>query len=176
MIMKENYDIYLADAKATLAKIGYLTDKDRLTIEKGICFLQNGHHLLKNDDPGILRQAAELLMIGGYYIGAVCAVSSSERKYWDLETHGGGGKTTGKKKQADAQIWQDWVLSEIARVNAKGKWLKLSANGIGRDLRKRKHLPVTLPESDRLERFISGAINGASVPDKRKAIRLVHVR
>jgi hypothetical protein len=141
--MQKNYEEYLRAAKETLEKIHYLTSEDRKLIERGVEYLERGRGLLKSDDPAALRRSASLMMIGGYYLGSVCVVSTSEKKYWDIKTHGPGGITTGRAKQADAAIWQKWVLDEIAAKNAKGDWIKLAALRIADKLKERKQLPVT---------------------------------
>jgi hypothetical protein len=160
--MKENYNIYLANAKATLAEIGYLTDKDRLTIEKGICFLINGRHLLKSNDPETLRQAAELLLIGGYYLGGQCLVSDSEREFHKRKKSAKGGS----KKSPATQAWKDWAIVIIERHPA------VKPSAMTNSLLAEKSKPSNLPGYDHLIRFVRLARK--QIAANKGNVRLVH--
>ena len=105
MTMQKNYEEYLRSAKETLEKIQYLTPEDRKLIERGVEYLERGHGWLKSDDPETLRNAASLMMIGGYYLGARCAVSDSEAEYWRRKKASKGGS----RKSRDTQAWKDWA-------------------------------------------------------------------
>jgi hypothetical protein len=174
--MRKNYDTLRNLVKDTETRDKrHLTVNDRMDIEGARLQLVQGYHLAtSSNDPEVLRAAVGLVMTGAFFIGMRCAPAVSQRKFFDKIVRGPGGKTTGKKNHQAAQIWKDWVRDEITRMKANGKWLKLPAAGIGRELRNRKKIPVTLPQGDRLDRFISKVLKGGAVSDKRKAIRLVH--
>jgi hypothetical protein len=175
--MRENYETLLKAVKDTAAADKrHLSDKDKMDIQGAMLQLANGYHLaINSNDPEVLRAAVGMVMTGAFFIGLRCSPSLSQKKFWNFRQGGRGGKTTGKKKHADAQIWQKWVLDEIARMNANGKWLWLSAPRIADELKKQR-TPVLLPDRDRVARFIRKARKANTVSDKRKAIRLVHNR
>ena len=82
---RKNYEEYLRGARETL-RVKHLTDDDRRIIERGIYYLMRGDDLFKREDPESLREAAWLFLTGAYYLGARCAVSESEKKYWNLKS------------------------------------------------------------------------------------------
>src|SRR6202035_3666950 len=82
---KKNDEEYLRGARETL-RVKHLTDDDRRIIERGIYYLMRGDDLFKREDPESLREAAWLFLTGAYYLGARCAVSESEKKYWNLKS------------------------------------------------------------------------------------------
>jgi hypothetical protein len=172
--MKENYDNYLADAKATLAKIGCLTDEDRLIIEKGICFLQNGRHLLESDDPQTLRQGAELLMSGAYYLGGHCVVSDSEREFHRRKNCSKGGRGENLKEKGLAirkgvDAWHEYARKEEAE-NPKKSLARIARTLLDRP----PGCPNTMPSHNRtIEDFLSKC-RKELLSRENQPVRLVH--
>jgi hypothetical protein len=153
----------------------HLSDSDRRDIQSAMHSVVTSYHLaIQSNDPETLRTAIGLAMEGALFVGMRCVVSVSAKKYWNIRHQGRGGDITGKSKQADAAIWQKWVLGEISSKNAKGEWIKIAALRIADKLKERKQLPVILPDRDRVARFISKARKANTVSGRRKAIRLVH--
>ena len=47
---------------------------------------------------------------------AICVVSTSEKKYWNLKSHGPAGEASGRSRNKDADVWRAWVRQEITRL------------------------------------------------------------
>ena len=107
---------YIRAARDVLAKIRYLTPAERMRLEGGINYLERGCDLFKNESPEALKEAARLWLVGGYHLGAICVVSATEKKYWNLESHGPAGEASGRSRNKDADVWRAWVRQEITRL------------------------------------------------------------
>jgi len=168
-ILEKNCEEYLRVARETLTGVSYMTEHDRKVIKCGIECIEKARACSNRE------LAASLFLIGGYYLGGGCAVSSSEKKYWDLKAHGPGGITTGKLVQKDREIVFAWLRTEIARLqkNESG----ISGAGIARDIdRRRKSIPVNLPWAIGSQRFVKQVcrlMKDTEVANKRESLRLV---
>jgi hypothetical protein len=148
---RKNYEEYLRVARETLG-VKYLTDGDRRIIERGIYYLIRGDDLLKREDPESLRDAAWVFLHGGYYLGSRCLVSSSEKKYWDLKSHGPGGKKGSKKRQRKMREWHDHARALLAEIRRNNPTLKPDA--LATSILEKWEAIVPAPEHETLTKFI----------------------
>ncbi len=162
---KKDYDVYLTMARDTL-EIKYLTPEDRWTLEQGICFFSNGRILFDHADPKV-REAAACLATGSHHIGAVCRVTRSEAKYWELEKR--GGKKPPGVRQERMEAWHACARKELTEIRGKNPFL--SAEGVAEKI-KGKPTAAPMPSLRTLTEFIRGELKAPAVP---KSLRLIKV-
>jgi hypothetical protein len=165
---RKNYEEYLRAAKETLG-VEHLTDDDRWIIERGIYYLVQGNDLLKREDPESLREAAWLFLAGAYYLGSRCAVSISEKKYWDLKSHGPGGKKGSKTRQRKMRDWHDHARALQAEIRRNNPTLKPDA--LATSILEKWEATVPAPEHETLTKFIRAELKSIAA---QKGPRLVH--
>jgi len=188
--MKENYEKYLLAAKEDLRTTyeglvavvnerasgdhRHISAKHKMETHVALFQLTASYQMAARGDSLEMVQAVRQAMAGTFFIVWHCGASPAAKKYFDNQDHGRGGITAGKAKQANARIWERWVDSQIAAKNSKMEWTKLASLRIADKLKAYKQLPVTLPDRDRLARYISKSRKASAVPSKKKVIRLVH--
>jgi hypothetical protein len=159
--------IRAAREREVLDKIPYLTTLDRRRLDGGINCLEQGRDLRKNGSPEALKQAADLWLIGAYHLGAICVVSTTEAKYWEIKKRG-GPKPLGKRSK-ETQAWKDCIslnLPEMVRSNPDFKPKELAEEFI-----LDKSAPRSLPkDADYLARFIRKELKTQA---KKESLRLV---
>jgi hypothetical protein len=170
---RKNYEEYLRAARETLETLEfkYLTDGDKSIIERGIYYLIRGDDLLKREDPESLREAAWLFLVGGYYLGARCAVSESEAEYWRRKRSAKGGTTEKQKRKEKREAIEAWQ-AYARTVEHAGAETTITA--LAESLLLDKKRPNSTPSNLRtIEKFLSRARKERIAGDA-KPIRLVH--
>jgi hypothetical protein len=95
-------------------RLKYVTGNDRRAIEHGIYYLIGGQDLFKREDPESLREAARLFLAGAYYLGATCAVSSTEAEFWRRQSCSKGGEKK-DAPQHQREVWVKYVRECVAK-------------------------------------------------------------
>jgi hypothetical protein len=146
-----NYRMNLELAEAAL-RFERLTAEDREDIEIAVTRLKIGWALHKqSSDPIQLRRAANHLLFAAHVIGSRCTVCDSEKKYWNLKSHGPAGEASGRSRNNDADVWRVWVRQEITRLIETNP---AAPDDFAEKMRANKTAPGNLPCHDRLVRFI----------------------
>jgi hypothetical protein len=165
-------DEYIRAARDVLAKIKYLTPDDRMRLEGGINYLERGRDLFKNLSPEA-QEAAGLWLIGAFHLGAIVVVSTSEKKFWDLKSHGPGGKKGSKKRRRKMQEWNDHAREILAGIRRNNPTLKPDA--LATKILEKWEAIVPAPEHDTLTKFIREELKSAELKSiaAQKGPRLV---
>jgi hypothetical protein len=158
-------------AEIALRKFKRLTAEDREDIELAVIHLKLGWALHEqSSDPIQLRRAANFLMFAAHVIGSRCTVCDSEKKYWNLKSHGPAGEASGRRRNNDADVWRACARQEITRLIKTNP--ALAPDGFTEKLRANKTAPGNLPSHDRLVRFIRKELKGRKA-GKKNSLRLV---
>jgi hypothetical protein len=165
-----NYRMNLELVEAAL-RFERLTVEDREDIELAAIHLKIGWALHEqSSDPIQLRRAANYLMFAAHVIGSRCTVCDSEKKYWNLKSHGPPGKKSGRSRKGDANIRDEWVRLEITRLLTRNKMLTPAQ--LAEKMRDNKTAPGNLLCHDRLVRFIRDELTIRKTA-KKSGLRLV---
>jgi hypothetical protein len=165
-----NYRMNLECAEIALL-FERLTAEDREDIELAVIHLKLGWALHEqSNDPIQLRRAANYLMFAAHVIGSRCTVCDSEKKYWNLKSHGPAGEASGRSRNNNADVWRVWVRQEITRLIKTNP--ALTPVDLAEKTRASKTAPGNLPSHDRLVRFIREELKSRKA-EKKNSLRLV---
>jgi hypothetical protein len=166
----EACDEFIRAAREVLDKITYLTTLDRRRLDGGINCLEQGRDLRKNGSPEALKQAADLWLIGAFHLGAICVVSTTEAKYWEIKKRG-GPKRPGKRSK-ETQAWKNYVRSNLPEAVQSNP--DFNPKELAEEFILDKSAPKSLPkDAEYLARFIHNELKELVSAGKKEALRLV---